>query len=243
MFELTVKGSEGLKTVIGLANSLNEEAVIDITKDGIDFKVMDADRSGLVDFTWEATNMINFKCESEHKIGIRTGDFLKVLKRAGKDDNITLKHNGLGELEIIIGDNKKFSNRLVETELISVGSKPKIKYESSFPIACSALKEKIDDMNSISGFYMDVSVKNGEISFKVDNDGQKCDTTYKDELIKVGEDATGKFSVGHLDNALKQIKVESIDISILNGLPLCMSISMPDMGTIKYYLAPVQVQS
>lgn len=240
MFELKTKGSEGLKTVIGLSNSLNEEAVINVTKDGLDFKVMDADRSGLMDFTWESKNMIDFKCDTEHKIGIRTGDFMKVLKRANKDDDISLKHNGLGELEIRMGENKVFTNRLVETELISTGSTPKVKYESSFPISHSALKEKVDDMISISGNYMEVLVKDGEIEFKVDNDGQRCQTIYKNEFIKVDEDVTGKFSISHLDNALKQIKIDSIDISILNNLPMCMSMNIPDMGIIKYYLAPVQ---
>jgi|APSaa5957512535_1039671.scaffolds.fasta_scaffold82042_4 DNA polymerase III sliding clamp (beta) subunit (PCNA family) len=240
MFKLTTKGSEGLKTIIGLSNSLNDEAVINVTKDGLDFKVMDQDRSGLLDCTWKSETMVDFECDGEHKIGIRTADILKVLKRAGKDDNIKLSHDGNGVLEIRVGENKVFSNRLVETDMISTGSTPKVKYENSFPITHSALKEKVDDMLTISADFMEIRVNNGEIGFKVEDDGQKCETLYKNESVVTNEEVTGKFSVSHLDNALKQIKIESIDISILNNLPLCMAMTIVDMGVIKYYLAPVQ---
>lgn len=237
MFELTTKGADGLKTIIGLCFSLNEEAVIEITNNGLDFKVMDIDRSGLIDFTWESKNMVNFKCENEHKIGIRTDDFNKILKRASKQD-ITLKHDGQGNLKIGIGDSKSYTNRLVETETIQSGSSPKVSYKTTVTIPYTILKEKVDDM-LIVGHFMNITVTNGEIKFNVTGDGQKGSTSYKDESIKVDEDISGNFSLSHLDNALKCVsKVENIELSVDNKFPLCMGMTLPDMGTIKYYLAP-----
>lgn len=238
MFELKTKGSDGWKTIIGLSFSLNEEAVIDVTEKGLDFKVMDIDKSGLVDFIWEAKDMISYKCEQPQKIGIRTDDLNKILKRAGKDDDITISHDGKDRLKIGIGDSKSYEIRLVDTEQITTGSSPKVQYENQVSVPFSVLKEKVDDM-SIIGQFMNINMKNGEIAFNITGDFQKGQTIYKNETIKVAKESSGNFSLSHLDNALRSVsKVDNVELCLQDTFPLCMMMSLPDMGNIKYYLAP-----
>lgn len=239
MFEVTTKNAEGWKAIIGLSWSLNEEAVINITERGLDFKVMDVDRSGLIDFEWKKENMIDFKCDQEQKIGFRTEDFNKILKRASSNDVIKLSHTGQGIMTIKIGEDKSYELRLVSTDLIETGSTPKITFDEKIVLPYEILKEKVNDM-VIIGDFVEITLSPGQISFTVQDDGKKGTTVYRNESIKVKEEVKAEYSLSHLENALKTIKCENVSLGIQDKRPLCMELIMSDVGEIKYYLAPHQ---
>ena len=69
-------------------------------------------------------------------------------------------------------------------------------------------------------------------------DGAKGNTLYKHESIKVAKDVSGDYSLSHLENAIKSVKTGEIGLSIHDNFPLRLILDIPEVGEIKYYLAP-----
>ena len=238
MFKIITKGSEALKTALGLASSLNEECILRVNEDGLGINIMDINHTGMVFFSLSKEEMRSFEFDEEQKIGVRTDDLSKILKRIGKSD-ITIQRK-LSHCIEISGNNKHYEITLVQTETIEKDSPaaPKIPTNTPVIIPYADFKECVEDVLFITEMG-NLTVEEGVISFKGEDEGKKCTTTYMNESIKTEETIKGTFDLKYIDNALKTVPSSSkITLNIGNNSPLCVTFEGENMGVLKYYLAP-----
>lgn len=239
MFKITTENPTVWKNIISMINTVNEECIMNVTKEYIELKCMPTDHASLIHFIWKSSEMKEFKCDVEQKIGFRLDEFNKVLGRA-KNEFISVELTEKNTLKINIGDKKSYDLRLISTEHIEDPPAPKVLDGLTVTMPFPEFKEKIQDL-AILGASFKVNIVNGKITFSSSIEAGNGESYYEDDSIKVSEPIEGEYSIYHMDKTLKSLSdIKDVKLCFGTKKPLKAIFIQPDMGDIAYYLAPIQ---
>lgn len=96
------RSAEEWKTVVSAISTIVEEATFEATSEGISFRGMDPSHVALIDAQLLNSAFEQYLCDGSIRFAVRVDEFLKLLKRAGKDDSIEIsigKAVGAGGVE------------------------------------------------------------------------------------------------------------------------------------------------
>ncbi|MEM1942054.1 MAG: hypothetical protein QW248_04225 [Candidatus Nitrosocaldus sp.] len=84
------KSAEEWKAVVSAISTIVEEATFEATSEGISFRGMDPSHVALIDVQLLNSAFEHYLCDGSIRFAVRVDEFLKLLKRAGKDDSIEI---------------------------------------------------------------------------------------------------------------------------------------------------------
>lgn len=242
MFSAKTSGSDEWKAILSAISTLVEEATFEATAEGISFRGMDPSHVALIDISWPNSAFEKYECDGDIKFGVRIDEFSKLIKRADKADSIMISIADT-LLEIIIGKNKQYKMRLIESSATDTPL-PKIPYDAKISLASTLFDKILGDVQVVSDYLTIKTVQEkAEFSGKGDS-GEVLISLQKqpDELseISVKEESTGTYSLEYLNPIVKAVGTASGSISCeySSAKPLRIEFRVANMGRIHFYLAP-----
>lgn len=242
-FDAKTTGSDDLKAVVAAISTLLEEATFTADPDGITFKGMDPSHVALIDVKWPSTGFASYRCDSEVTFGVRIDEFSKLIRRASKTDDISLTIGDDNQLQMGIGNNKKYKMRLIESSA-SEAPLPKIGFDVKLEMNSSALENTLGDIQAVSE-YVTMTVNAAAVSFSGKGDAGEgsVDIPQDDNSIhelSVDADSEGTYSLEYLMPVVRAAGKASggIICEFSSAKPLRVAFSISNMGYIHFYLAP-----
>lgn len=242
MFSAKTSGSDEWKAILSAISTLVEEATFEATAEGISFRGMDPSHVALIDISWPNSAFEKYECDGDIKFGVRIDEFSKLIKRADKTDSITISIADT-LLEIIIGKNKQYKMRLIESSATDTPL-PKIPYDTKISMGSTLFDKILGDVQVVSDYLtIKTAQDRAEFSGKGDS-GEVLISLQKqqDELseISVKEESTGTYSLEYLNPIVKAVGTASGSIvcEYSSAKPLRIEFKVANMGRIHFYLAP-----
>ena len=239
--------------------NLTEEAAFDIDSSGVRFRAMDPSHIALIDLVWEAAGFEKFEFEGKgDRFAVRVEDFAKIIKRADKNDSITISRNGsssssssadsLSEvLQIKLGEHRNFEFHLLDRTSVSSTPLPKLSLVSKFSIMSTAFERVLDDISAVSNHVTISAEPGGTLAFSGKGDAGNAKVVFSQgELAKFEspEASESVYSVEFIQKVLKPASSSSevVEFSFASKMPLAASVNVGDPSKSKlkltFFLAP-----
>ena len=242
-FSAKTNTSNEWKAVIAAITTLVEEATFEATVEGISFRGMDPSHVALIDISWPNSAFEKYNCDSDIKFGVRVDEFSKIIKRAEKNESIEINISGDNMLDILIGKNKKYKMRLIESSA-SDTPLPKISYDSKISLSSNAFDNILGDIDVVSD-YLSIKTTSKSVEFSGKGDSGEAVINLEkntDELeeISVTQESVGTYSLEYLNPIVKAVggTAGSIICEFSSAKPLRIEFKVTNIGRIHFYLAP-----
>ena len=238
--------------------NLTEEAAFDIDSSGVRFRAMDPSHVALIDLVWEAAGFEKFEFQGKgDRFAVRVEDFAKIIKRADKNDSITISRNGSPSssstvasseaLQIKLGEHRNFEFHLLDRASVSSTPLPKLSLVSKFSIMSTAFERVLDDISAVSNHVTISAEPGGTLTFSGKGDAGNAKVIFSQgELAKfespVASDSV--YSVEFIQKVLKPASSSSevVEFSFASKMPLAASVNVGDPSKSKlkltFFLAP-----
>lgn len=210
------------------ASVLVDEASIEKTADSLNFRGMDPSHIAMLDISYPNTEFETF--EGEIKLGVRTDEITKILKRFDKKASVSLS---VADSMLILSDGQRvFRNRLIKATAGDVPM-PKLKLEVKAELDRDYLKNILKDVQVISEFIQLRAEGEGDTySFEAwgRGDSDECAISIDTEANGQGE---ATYSLDYIIKMVDAVSSEKVTLEYASKMPLKLT-----MGYIAYYLAP-----
>lgn len=242
VFVARTDGSDELKAVVSAISTLVEEATFVANAEAITFRGMDPSHVALIDIEWPNSAFSRYECDGEMKFGVRVDEFSKLVRRAGKKDNIeiSIKENAL---LVTIGSNKKYKMRLIDSS-VSDTPLPKITFDTRIDMPAALFERVLGDVGVVSD-YLTISSTDSGATFSGKGDSGEVSIEVGvggDEIqdIRVREEGSGSYSLEYLDPVIRAVgkTAEVVTCEYSGSKPLRLEFKVANVGRIHFYLAP-----
>ncbi|MGI0090458.1 MAG: hypothetical protein ACREBS_01995 [Nitrososphaerales archaeon] len=254
--------SEEWKTIVSTLQNLTEEASFDVDSSGVKFRAMDPSHVALIDLVWEAGGFEKFEFKGKEAEGqkdrfaVRVEDFAKIIKRADKNDSITISRDGSstssasssGALQIKLGDHRNFEFHLLERDTVGSTPLPKLDLVSKFSMSGSAFERVLDDISALSNHVRISTEPGGTLTFSGKGDAGSAKIIFaRGELVKFEspQASDSVYSIEYIQKVLKPASSKSsevVEFSFASKMPLAASVNVGDPTKSKlkltFFLAP-----
>ena len=88
MLIIKSKSAYEWKNIMQAISTIVDEAVFNATSEGIMFRAMDPSHVALIGIIWSSAAFEYYRCDGEIIFAVRVDEFLKLLKRADKDESV-----------------------------------------------------------------------------------------------------------------------------------------------------------
>ncbi|MEM2875645.1 MAG: hypothetical protein QXL67_01655, partial [Candidatus Bathyarchaeia archaeon] len=171
LFKAFMSNAKLLRDVILAISTLIDEAVFEVTPDGISLREMDPSRVAMVDFNWSKTVFDGFDCSKLTKICVNIAEMLKLLRRAGKEDSVELmldEAKGRINIKLMGKYVRTFNIPILEASTEEVPT-PKIVFNAKAKITTEGIKEAIEDALLVSD-HVTIEANNEELIMRAAGD-------------------------------------------------------------------------
>jgi len=223
---------------------LLDEPTFQISAEGIKIRAMDPSRVAMVDLELKKEAFDEFEVLGEENVTLNLSEFLKIVKRAGKEDMIELTFTELKKIKVDITGNyhrvftlPSLESYLEETPL------PQVAFKAEAKLTVGGFSAAIEDANMVSD-HTYITIEDEKVSIHAVGDLNSADIELKEGdnvylQTKATEKARACFSLSYLSAILKATKnAEVLTLSISTDMPLKLSIDTETPGKLDYYLAP-----
>lgn len=249
-FLMKSSASEEWKTIVSTLQNLTEEAAFDIDPSGVRFRAMDPSHVVLIDLLWEAAAFEKFECQGKDRFVVRVEDFAKIIKRADKNDSVSVSRAGSDALLIRMGTNREFEFHLLDSAVSGVPL-PKLNLVSKFTISRAVFESVLEDVSALSN---QVRIKaepaggGGTLIISCRGDAGNAKIVFAaSELagFESPEVSEAVYSLEYIQKVLKPASASSefVEFHFASKMPLAASLSVGDAsrsGRLKlaFFLAP-----
>ncbi|MHA1584726.1 MAG: proliferating cell nuclear antigen (pcna) [Promethearchaeota archaeon] len=250
MFKAKINDSRIVKGIFEAVSAIISETLLKVNKEGITLTAMDLSHICLVSLTLKKEDMDEFETDQDYELGINLEDLVKIIKRSGAQDAITLSHDPKDKklvIEMVPESGKKarkFTMSLIEIEgeEINMESLEGMEFENKCVLDLKFIDEAIKDAEIFSE-VLQVQVKDGErLNFSTTgNIGDMNSDLEKDQLISADftGDSNGIFAISFLKNILKVSAISNqAEIALKSESPLKLAFKILNASKILYFLAP-----
>lgn len=231
----------GWKLIVNCLKQLAEEASFQVRENDLVFSCMDASKSSMFYFEWNKSNMVEYKTSctkagEEFDVGFRTDDLEKILKRFEKTANVIVSITEKGELQFDSGK-KQFEIKILSSTFVGKQPLPNVKYEAKFSMSYSDFEEIIGDC-SATGEKIRFVVNEGKMHVFASGDRGKSKIEVTDNISGEGD---SEYAIEFINDFMLGTRgfVEKIDIEFKTKAPILMQSTIPGIGMINYFAAPI----
>ena len=239
--------SEALKEVLTDVN-------IHFNSNGVKIMSMDGSKVALVHLQLEGDQFEDYYCKEENvTIGVNVLSLFKLLKTIGNTDIVTLciEKDDIHKLGIRIENKEKSIISNSKLKLLDLDEKrlsiPDVEFDSVITIPCVDFQKYCRDLATISDM---VTISSKGNSFTMFSSGD-----FAEQEIKIGEttngliiskkesEVSGDFPLRYLNLFCKSAGLcSNIELYLKNEYPLIITFSCASLGSLRFALAPRQVE-
>eukprot|EP00917_Polyrhabdina_sp_WS-2016_P001099 GHVP01002190.1.p2 GENE.GHVP01002190.1~~GHVP01002190.1.p2 ORF type:complete len:261 (+),score=43.45 GHVP01002190.1:754-1536(+) len=254
-FSAVLNNGSILRKVIDSAKEFVNEGNIECSENAFELAAMDQAHVTLIQFKLLKSAFEDYQCDKPSRLGVNFVNMAKLLKCGSQDDKISLnKDDKSDRLKICTetaGGNKK---SIYDLNLMSLDIDPIdvdiSEFDSKITMSSAEFKRICSSMESV-GESVSISVTGDQISFETQGDIGNGQIVLKNGVcpenittstqIEVSKKTTitALFSLKYLANFSKGNPFsENVSLYVNEESPLVVSYEMPEVGYVKFYLAP-----
>lgn len=225
------------KAATAVMNDIDQEVLMKILDDGLEFHSMDPAHHVLITFLWHKEEFEQFIKQDIEKIAFNVSELTKILKRFKNESALRVYYEEA--FLVFEAEEKQFKLRLIDNDFVEV---PDIKArgKSNFTIKTAEFKSILDDMKITSPYVLLESIDN-EIFFSSKEPGMTSKVKFSpgNEIV----DNKISFSTEYL-SIIADMQSYCEELSITFGdyegraCPLLFEFNVPKVANIKFFLAP-----
>lgn len=252
-FKITVEKAKTLQDLAKTIAVIVDEATLKLQQDGLHFESMDTSKVALLQIHYPPSAFQEYICPAESMVSFNVTSLRNLLKRAGKDDKVTLERAADGKLCLTIQEHltaeqtgKPKIRRFMLPTLESVAEpKPAINlpFKSKAKVTVKSLLESVEDARLVNDFLY-INFDKDKLGFSSHGDLMDADSileTGNPALLELATEAPAKacYSIFYLSEILKAGQaLSSIAILELNtDHPVKIDFVMQE-GSVVFILAP-----
>ncbi|CAG9764931.1 unnamed protein product [Ceutorhynchus assimilis] len=253
MFEARLLNSAIFKKVLDAIKDLLNEGSFDCSDSGIQLQAMDNSHVSLVSLNLKSDGFDKYRCDRNLILGMNLASLAKVFKSSGEGDTVTIKAQDDADTVSFMFEAKKqdkisdYEMKLMnldqehlgipDTEFSCIIKMPSAEYAriirdlSQFgeSIVISCTKEGVKF--SASG---DIGTGNVKLAQTINFDKEEDSV-----VIDMQEPVTLTFACQYLNSFAKATPLSNqVTLSMCDNVPLVVEYEIPDLGYLRYYLAP-----
>jgi proliferating cell nuclear antigen len=246
----TVKSStirvlfESLKEILTDVNILFDENSMKITS-------LDGSKQSMVHLKLDATNFELYKCTRNLVLGVNINSIYKLIKTVNNSDNISfcVDNNDISHLYIHVENNDRqtiYKYKVLSVETNSLNIQPK-QFESVIVMPSSDFQKTCRDMNNLGAKYIDIKSIDDKLIFSCNGTSASQKTIIggnSDSINLNGSIVQGVFELKYLMLFTKATNISpTVKIYLTNDYPLILEYDVSSLGTVKFILIPVNINS
>lgn len=239
MIKLELLDNKIFKDSFDSISKIVDEVVCGIDSDGFHVTAIDRSHICFVELNLEASVFEEFICDVPERLCIDTQEFMKILKRAKRNDVLRLSADEGNLIISFIGDvDREFKIRLIDIDY-EKPNVPDISLPCGVKVDSGLLKDAITDMELFSEklfFQVD------EEYFTVNTGGDFGDASFKylHGEDGVNESVKSSFSINKLKDIIVASKFSDIaEINLGNDMPMMINFELiSGDGNLRFLLAP-----
>jgi len=241
--ELTFFDARVWKYVITGIAKVVKETVVRINEEGFRIRTMDEAKVVLIDFFIPSDAFETFEVEGETSFGVNLEEMARVVRRATKEDKISI-HVGESTYSIIfIGHGeRKFTLPQLDVAEEEI-PEPSIEFNNMVVLRSDAYRELVKDLETIADtvtFHLEPGTLRVEA---------KSDLGYAEVIIpedsgvileqEVSESAKSSYSIEYLTyvSSVSQV-ADKVKLELGNDMPLQATFEIGESGRLLYLVAP-----
>jgi len=251
MFEAKITKASILKKIVEAIKELVTDAKFECTSSGISLQAMDAAHVSLVALLLRADGFEEYRCDRNLTLGLNLESMAKVLKAASNEDSVTIRAEDEGDTVTFIFESKNkvsdFDLKLLDIEADALGI-PDTEYKSIIKMPANEFQKICSNLSTWGESVVIATKKNG-VKFSVSGDLGSGNITVKqsssddDEAggttVVLNEEVSLTFALQKLVAFTKATSLSnSVTLSMSSDVPLVTEYVIPDLGYVRYYLAP-----
>jgi proliferating cell nuclear antigen len=253
IFEAHLTDSAIFRKLIDSVRDLVDTVTFDLSEEGIHLQALDNNHVSLVNMALHYDGFDNYYCERSISLGINLQSLTKILKCSRPNDKLILQMDSNQEklnVSFQSSEGKRTSN--FNIKLMDIDSEhltvPEMEYDATILIASGEYQRVIHDLITLGD---NVTFEVDEDSFSLSTKGdigdgkivldRTDDENPSDESVhlKIESHVTLTFSMKYLNNFCKATPLSShVLLSMTKDSPLVTEYTIPNLGYIKYFLAP-----
>ncbi|MEM0148198.1 MAG: proliferating cell nuclear antigen (pcna) [Candidatus Micrarchaeaceae archaeon] len=243
MAEIKIDNARYWKNCIDAIDSIVEEGVLEIEKEGISLKALDPSGISMVSFFIPNKAFSKYDVDKAVNIGINLDNLSKILNSSRSTEQLLMKDSGNKFAIEFIGENTRRRYTLPTIDIKKGENKePKIEFDATVNVKGDSLKEMLKDANLLSS-YINFKTDKGTFKVVAKGDAGELEEEHdeKAEFIKklqVSKPTSASFNLDYLQKIVNPSPSNSeIILSLKTDDPIKIEYNIGD-AQLSYYLAP-----
>jgi len=253
MFEARLISSGTLKKVLDSIKDLLNEATFDCSDSGIQLQAMDNSHVSLVSLNLRSDGFDKYRCDRNVSMGMNLSNMSKILKCANNNDTVTIKAQDNADTVTFMFESQNqekvsdYEMKLMNLDQEHLGI-PETDYACIVRMPSAEFARICRDLSQFGESVVITCTKEG-VRFSASGDAgsaniklaQTSSIDKEDEAvtIEMQEAVTLTFACQYLNSFTKATPLSpQVCLSMSADVPLVVEYQIPDLGHIRYYLAP-----
>jgi len=246
MFALKVADAKKFRDMLTAASTIIDEATFNLDPNGVKMRGMDPSRIAMVDLELPSSVFEKYECTSTLKLCVNVNEFLKFLKRVGKDESLELVLNeATGRLQIKIAGKytREFNMPTLAASEEEIPA-PKLAFNVSAKVSAGELGAAIEDAELVSDH---VQLEADEDKLVLNASGELLGATIvlekgSDSLMElnVKEPSKATFNLFHLVSIIKAAAATAsiVVVEFSTDMPVKLDFQQEKGERLVFFLAP-----
>jgi proliferating cell nuclear antigen len=246
LFKIKISDAKIFRDAITAISTLIDEGTFNINSGGIKLRSMDPSRVAMVDFELKNTVFEKYTSDEDIKICFNLKEWLKLLKRAGKDETVEmfLDDNTKQFVISIQGKYKRtFRMPTLEASEEEVPT-PKIGFNAKVTLTTDGLRQSLEDISLVSDHIrMETDGERVIMSAKGDIMGANIELTKESDsllFLEAKELSKSTFPLSYFSEIVKGANTTSdiVTLEFSTDMPIRLDFKPIYEGKLVYFLAP-----
>lgn len=253
MFEARLLSATTLKKILDAIKDLLNEATFDCSDSGIQLQAMDNSHVSLVSLKLDCNGFDKYRCDRNLSMGMNLGSMTKILKCANNDDQVTMKAQDNADTVTFMFESQNqekvsdYEMKLMNLDQEHLGI-PETDYACIVRMPSMEFARICRDLAQFGESVVISCTKEG-IKFSASGDvgsaniklAQTASIEKEEEavVIEMQEPVKLTFACRYLNSFTKASPLSpQVQLSMSADVPLVVEYKIPELGHIRYYLAP-----
>lgn len=248
MFKIVHPNASKIKRIVQAVFKLSDELPFYITRNGLDIKVLSPDKTVLAIASLSSLEFEEYNVEEETVVIVPTTDLRKVIKRATRNDSLSLSINKeTNELIVSLKDRKTSMEREFTVPIIPKPPEPVPEIQLDLPVSFTMLsqdfKDIVGDLKTIGEEALFI-YENGVIIIKSTEHQKEYSCTLREGaplimLSSAVDKARSSYNIEMIVAVARASGVaKNVSISFDTGKPMQVVYELTGGGRLTFWIVP-----
>lgn len=248
MLKLKYSSALGLRSIVQLLSKATDEVPFLATPNSLEVKVLSPDKTSLMILQLPAVAFEEYVCDMDEFFVVATDELMRVFRRGGRNDEVSLELNkAAGQLKVVLKNKKTGVERAFSIELKERAREavPELSVELSVSVRMLArdFKDLVKDLKVV-GEEARFTYSNGKLYVKAYGYPKEYEAVLEDgnPLVSISSstsEAEATYSTAHLEVVARASSMaEVIDLMFDTDKPLKLELILETGGKVIYWIAP-----